>query len=215
MDYGWLGQHQRPHEHAGALSIVQMGARPYSPALGRFLTVDPVEGGSANDYDYVAADPVNSTDLDGKWPSCGWCRKAWNGAKNLGRKAVKNWKGIATGLATVGCVVVSAGVCLAGGLAVWGVTTLSNAGWNVRNINWRSAGTDLGITLAGGFAGRSFAQAWRARNVVQRPAWGAVAGRSSGRHRAPIDWRASARNWGMNALIGGWGLWASQKKTWL
>lgn len=65
MDHGWLGQHQRPHEHAGALSIVQMGARPYSPLLGRFLSVDPVEGGSANDYDYVGGDPVNVTDLDG------------------------------------------------------------------------------------------------------------------------------------------------------
>lgn len=70
MDYGWLGQHQRPHEHAGALSIVQMGARPYSPLLGRFLSVDPVEGGSANDYDYVNGDPVNTTDIDGKCPFC-------------------------------------------------------------------------------------------------------------------------------------------------
>ncbi|UQS23446.1 PA14 domain-containing protein [Amycolatopsis thermalba] len=65
LDYGWLGQHQRPYEHAGALAIVQMGSRPYLPALGRFLSVDPVEDGSANDYDYVAGDPVNATDLDG------------------------------------------------------------------------------------------------------------------------------------------------------
>ncbi|KFU82039.1 RHS repeat-associated core domain-containing protein [Amycolatopsis lurida] len=66
MDYGWLGRHQRAYEHAGALSIVQMGARPYSPLLGRFLSVDPVDGGSANDYDYVYADPINETDLTGQ-----------------------------------------------------------------------------------------------------------------------------------------------------
>nr|WP_208406425.1 PA14 domain-containing protein [Amycolatopsis granulosa] len=65
MDYGWLGQYQRPYEHTGALSLVQMGARPYSPLLGRFLSVDPEEGGSANDYDYVAGDPINTLDLDG------------------------------------------------------------------------------------------------------------------------------------------------------
>ncbi|MCP2168215.1 PA14 domain-containing protein [Goodfellowiella coeruleoviolacea] len=71
LDYGWLGQHQRPYEHAGALSLVQMGARPYSPLLGRFLSVDPVEGGSANDYDYVNGDPANETDLDGRNPAVG------------------------------------------------------------------------------------------------------------------------------------------------
>lgn len=42
-----------------------MGACPYGPLLGRFLSVDPVEGGSANDYDYVAGDPINAIDLDG------------------------------------------------------------------------------------------------------------------------------------------------------
>ncbi len=65
-DYGWLGQHQRLYEHAGALALVQMGVRPYLPGIGRFLSVDPVEGGSANDYDYVNGDPINVLDLDGR-----------------------------------------------------------------------------------------------------------------------------------------------------
>jgi len=42
-----------------------MGARPYDTALGRFLTVDPIDGGSLNTYDYAAQDPVNGFDLNG------------------------------------------------------------------------------------------------------------------------------------------------------
>ena len=57
-----------------------MGARPYAPLLGRFLSVDPLEGGSANDYDYTNADPINHTDLDGLW-SCRWCKKVWKATK--------------------------------------------------------------------------------------------------------------------------------------
>jgi hypothetical protein len=59
---------------------VLMGVRLYQPDLGRFLTVNPVHGGSANDYDYCNADPVNCTDLDGRisWRSiaqrCGRAR---------------------------------------------------------------------------------------------------------------------------------------------
>lgn len=80
LDYGWLGQPQRPTEHAGASTLVEMGARPYSPAAGRFLQRDPVEGGSANDYDYTNGDPVNGSDLNGLFciihNSHGGCRGA-------------------------------------------------------------------------------------------------------------------------------------------
>lgn len=47
--------------------FIQMGARPYDPALGRFLAVDPVEGGSLNTYDYAGQDPVNNYDLNGEF----------------------------------------------------------------------------------------------------------------------------------------------------
>jgi len=44
---------------------IQMGARSYIPQLGRFLTLDPVRGGSANAYDYANQDPINMFDLEG------------------------------------------------------------------------------------------------------------------------------------------------------
>ncbi|WP_218020894.1 PA14 domain-containing protein [Nocardia crassostreae] len=70
MDFGWLGQHTVPIEHIASQQAIEMGARTYLPILGRFLQVDPVLGGSANSYDYVNGDPVNSTDLTGKCPMC-------------------------------------------------------------------------------------------------------------------------------------------------
>jgi RHS repeat-associated protein len=68
MDYGWLGQNRRPSEHeTGIAPVIEMGARIYNPAIGRFLQVDPIEGGTSNDYTYVD-DPINQFDLDG---NCG------------------------------------------------------------------------------------------------------------------------------------------------
>jgi RHS repeat-associated protein len=66
LRFGWLGGKQRRTELPSG--VVQMGARSYVPSLGRFLTLDPIQGGSANAYDYANQDPVNQLDLNGECP---------------------------------------------------------------------------------------------------------------------------------------------------
>jgi RHS repeat-associated protein len=59
----YLGQRHLKLDTRSAL--VTMGARAYDPVLGRFLSVDLVEGGALNGYDYANQDPIANADADG------------------------------------------------------------------------------------------------------------------------------------------------------
>jgi RHS repeat-associated protein len=62
------------HEMLDQLDLVHMNGRVYDPAIGRFLTADPVlqdpmNGQSYNRYSYVLNNPTNLTDPSG-FESC-------------------------------------------------------------------------------------------------------------------------------------------------
>jgi RHS repeat-associated protein len=140
IDYTWLGQHHKANEHlTGLKPTIQMGARPYNPTLGRFLEVDPIEGGNANDYTYPE-DPINHFDLDGQ---CGTFGNPFKKCKDKNRKD----KGFLGGFFTKSRV--SGGGCaliVCGSISIQGgrisVDSSFGAAYAVPSVNASWEGTD-------------------------------------------------------------------------
>lgn len=81
--YGWLGGKRRATQLQSG--VIQMGVRSYIPGIGRFTSVDPVDGGSANAYEYAYQDPIDNRDLTGEISidARAWARRVKERAKQI------------------------------------------------------------------------------------------------------------------------------------
>ena len=183
----FLGRGYTGHEHLTAFGLINMNARLYDPALGRFLSPDPYVQApdfsqSFNRYSYCVNNPLSYIDPSGEivWflpIAIGAIIGGTSGAMIGYANGAKGWNmfGYIAGGALIGG--------LSGGTAS-GVSALGGAAW------W--AGAAAGTVGGAGFSG--LATNWNGESMLKGAAFGALSGFVGG---------------GLGSAIGGgWGAFA-------
>ena len=208
--YGWIGQKQRASDTPSG--IVLMGVRLFNSATGRFLQVDPIYGGNANDYEYCSGDPINCFDLDGKL-SLGWAKK-W-GKRALNNSYVRGAAvsfavgAICVGTAGIGCAVfVGAAAGAALGAANWRVNHRRES-WKGHVFRGAASGAFSGAT-SWGAAKYGARYAYRGRHArwlkgsIKRHRYHGRYARARQKFSASKGWAARQAYRGMRDRYNGW-----------
>ena len=101
---GWAADPTRKAETSFTIPIIQMGSRVYLPTAGRFLQVDPVEGGTPNPYTYVG-DPINDNDYSGNFSFSGLINKIVHIITTVVRQVVQAVTAVIRAVASIPAVV--------------------------------------------------------------------------------------------------------------
>jgi RHS repeat-associated protein len=145
MTSSWTGSIRLPNTS----DIYVIGAREYSPAAGRFLQPDPVNGGSLNAYEYANGDPINMIDPGGTF-SLGKALGLVTGLI-VGAVMIVATKGVAAG--PVGTLLKGMFAGAVGGLANATAETYIDGGWSA-NFDWERAAIRMAVGAAvGGLKG--------------------------------------------------------------
>jgi RHS repeat-associated protein len=133
------------HEHLDTLGLIHMNARVYDPAIGRFMSPDPIiqdpyDLQSYNRYSYVRNNPLLYLDPSGH-----------NFFSSLGHSISHAWKSVWN--STVGRIAITVAVAYFTGYYDWGTSALGSGTSYVGVFGTAGVGNSVAAGFAGSFVG--------------------------------------------------------------